>query len=85
MKTYQVTVYDDGRVEWRFEGLLHRENGPAIEWADGTKSWLLNGVQLTEQEHAQKTRAKKTCLVIDGKEIEVSSETIENLKKALGV
>ena len=22
---------------------LHREDGPAIEWADGSKSWWLNG------------------------------------------
>ncbi len=24
-------------------GELHRVNGPAVEWADGTKSWWLNG------------------------------------------
>jgi len=23
--------------------ILHREDGPAIEWADGGKEWLLNG------------------------------------------
>lgn len=23
--------------------ILHREDGPAIEWADGSKAWYLNG------------------------------------------
>jgi hypothetical protein len=26
-------------------GQLHRVDGPAIEWTDGTKSWWLNGKQ----------------------------------------
>jgi hypothetical protein len=24
-------------------GELHREDGPAVEWADGTRKWYLNG------------------------------------------
>jgi len=28
---------------WRLNGELHREDGPAIEYADGTKGWWLNG------------------------------------------
>jgi len=32
------------RKEYRnLKGELHRENGPAIEWASGTKEWWLNG------------------------------------------
>jgi hypothetical protein len=30
-------------VEYRLNGLLHREDGPAIEWKSGSKEWLLNG------------------------------------------
>jgi hypothetical protein len=30
-------------LEWYKYGLLHREDGPAIEKADGTKEWYLNG------------------------------------------
>ncbi len=41
-KEYTVKVYDD-RTEWYLNGELHRENGPAIEYADGTKVWHLNG------------------------------------------
>ena len=42
MKEYTVKVFDN-RVEWYFEGKLHREGGPACEYADGTKSWYKNG------------------------------------------
>jgi len=42
-KVYTVRVYEY-KTEWRNEaGQLHREDGPAIEWADGTKSWWVNG------------------------------------------
>lgn len=43
MKKYIVEVHDN-RTEWRNEnGDFHREDGPAIERASGTKEWLLNG------------------------------------------
>ena len=29
---------------------LHREDGPAIECANGDKEWYLNGVKLSEEE-----------------------------------
>ena len=44
MKTYKVTVDEDGIICWYNEdGQLHREDGPAIEWADGDKFWHING------------------------------------------
>ena len=44
MKTYRVTVDNNGTKRWYNEqGQLHRENGPAIEWAEGIKSWYING------------------------------------------
>ena len=33
----------NGAKEWRIDGLLHREDGPAIEYGNGTKAWFLNG------------------------------------------
>ena len=36
-------TYTSGTKHWNKDGLLHREDGPAIEFADGTKSWLVNG------------------------------------------
>ena len=42
---------EDGTIEYRnSKGELHREDGPAIELADGTKSWYINGKSLTEEE-----------------------------------
>ena len=34
----------EDRVEWHDDqGQLHRDDGPAIERADGTRSWFVNG------------------------------------------
>jgi hypothetical protein len=45
MKTYKVTVDNDGTTRWYNEqGQLHREGDlPAVEWANGGKSWYING------------------------------------------
>ena len=43
MKTYTVKVDDGGTKHWYRNGKLHREDGPAIEMADGYKAWYLNG------------------------------------------
>jgi len=42
MIEYTVRVYDK-RTEWYLNGVPHREDGPAVEYANGTKSWWLNG------------------------------------------
>jgi hypothetical protein len=40
----KVRTENDEVIEWKNkDGLLHREDGPAIEYADGTKVWYLNG------------------------------------------
>jgi hypothetical protein len=31
------------RQRWFLNGKLHREDGPAVEWTNGSKSWYLNG------------------------------------------
>lgn len=40
--TYQVTV-SPVCTEWRLNGKLHREDGPAIEYANGDRFWFQNG------------------------------------------
>ena len=42
MIEYTVKVYDD-RTEWRLNGKLHREDGPAIDSANGDEGWYLSG------------------------------------------
>ena len=36
-------INSNGTKEWYLEGNLHREDGPAVEYADGTKEWCLEG------------------------------------------
>ena len=33
----------DGDTYYFMNGMIHRDGGPAIEWADGGKSWYKNG------------------------------------------
>ena len=42
MKEYTVRVLEDGAKYWYLNDELHREDGPAVEWANGTKAWYLN-------------------------------------------
>lgn len=41
--TYEVKVYDYKTI-WYKDGLIHREEGPAIEWSNGDKEWYQHGV-----------------------------------------
>jgi len=43
MIKYEVKVYNNGDKYWYLNDKLHREDGPAIEWANGTKFWCLKG------------------------------------------
>ena len=43
MIEYTVKVYADGEKGWYLNGILHREDGPAVEYPKGGKSWYLNG------------------------------------------
>ena len=43
MIEYKVKVYSDRTVWYNSKDLLHREDGPAIEYQVGTKKWYLNG------------------------------------------
>jgi len=43
MIEYTVKVYPNGYKKWYLNGKLHREDGPAVEWANGNKKWFLNG------------------------------------------
>lgn len=43
-KVYKVRVWEDGKKFWFNENdRLHNEHGPAVEYADGSKYYLLNG------------------------------------------
>ena len=41
MKSYKE-IFEDQTI-WRTkDGKFHREDGPAVEWANGDKSWYIN-------------------------------------------
>ena len=47
IKKYYVTVDEESTTRWYKDAkckVLHRENGPAVEWASGVKSWYQNGL-----------------------------------------
>jgi len=41
---YQYIAYSGGERNWLKNGLLHREDGPALEWYDGDQCWYKDGV-----------------------------------------
>ena len=46
IKKYYVTVDEEGTPRWYKDAkcnILHREKGPAVEYAGGTKEWCQNG------------------------------------------
>lgn len=38
----------DSHTVWFYKGLLHREDGPAIEWKNGRKEWYYLGMRFPE-------------------------------------
>ena len=57
MKIYTVNVDEFGNKRWYFNDKLHCEHGPAVESADGTKFWFLNGVEYTEANWRKQLKA----------------------------
>jgi hypothetical protein len=39
----KVEVSDAGVTTWWLDDCLHREDGPAVEWPDGTRQWWREG------------------------------------------
>ena len=37
-----MTTDNHGNIQYKLNGKLHREDGPAVIFADGTQSWCLN-------------------------------------------
>jgi len=42
-EAYEVSVDSDGATFWYQKGKLHRLDGPAVEYASGTKCWYQKG------------------------------------------
>jgi hypothetical protein len=96
MIEYTVTVKDD-RIEWRLNGKLHREDGPAIEWKskrDLKYVWYLNGKIHREDGPACEFHSDKKEWWLDSVELTeeefikktqpVKEMTFEEIQKELG-
>jgi phage terminase Nu1 subunit (DNA packaging protein) len=68
MKTYTVKVDENGDKFWYFEDKLHREDGPAAEYADGDKAWYINGEQHRENGPAFESVNGYKAWYINGKQ-----------------
>jgi hypothetical protein len=89
---YEVGVNEYGTY-WRLNGELHRENGPAIEYAGGTKYWYLNGKYHREDGPAiERSDGSKRWYLNDeylteeefNKRTKVTEMTVEEVEKLLG-
>lgn len=40
-----------GTKLWYFNGVRHRENAPAVEYANGNKWWFMNGKYYSESDY----------------------------------
>jgi len=62
---YTVKVHDNGSRCWYLNGNLHREDGPACEFTNGTREWWLNDEEYTEEEFIKKTTKVKELTVAE--------------------
>ena len=60
--------------EWYIHGERHREDGPAVEYRDGTKLWYINGKRHREDGPAVELSNGSKAWLLNG--IEVTEETI---------
>ena len=65
MQEYTVRVYKD-RTVWYQNGKLHREGGPAIESANGSKHWYKNGQLHREDGPAVEWANGYKCWYLEG-------------------
>ena len=60
MKEYKVEVRENGTRYWFINDKLHREDGPAIEYANGGNYWYIEGEELTEEEFNNRNKVELT-------------------------
>ena len=65
----QYIKIDENGSKWYFKDKamtkLHREDGAAIEWANGDKAWYLEGKKYTQAEFKAKMHPTKELTVAD--------------------
>jgi hypothetical protein len=54
----ELYEWADGNKWWYLNGLLHREDGPAIEYTTGRNDWYLQGKKISKKKHSQLVKLK---------------------------
>ena len=73
-ETYEVRVYKNGNKSWWQDDKLHRTDGPAVEYASGTKAWYIDNFPYTEEEFNEKMNScEGKTVMIDGKEYRLTA------------
>ena len=99
MIEYTVKVRADGTKEWYLNDKLHREDGPAREYANGSKYWYLNDKLHREDGPAREWANGDKVWYLNGKKVTEKEHkrqtspvvemtfvemTMEEINKALG-
>ena len=63
-----------GDKYWYRNGKCHREDGPAVEYANGTKFWYLNDIEYTESEYKAEIAKRSTTPPCNGKIVEIDGK-----------
>ena len=66
----EMTEHVNGTKYWYLNDKLHREDGPAVEWADGSMSWWLNGKLHREDGPAIEHANGDKFWYLNGKEVD---------------
>ena len=69
MIEYTVKVFPNGEKQWYLNGKLHREDGPAIEFANGCKHWYSKGKLHREDGHAVESARGGKYWYLNGKPV----------------
>ena len=66
MSQPKMYIGPNGTKHWYLNDQYHREDGPAIEWFDGSKSWFLNGEEVTWKEVFRQAKGdlEKECRIL---------------------
>ncbi len=40
----EIKISEFGTIRYYWNGKLHREDGPAVEWDDGSKEWWIQDI-----------------------------------------
>ena len=85
MQQPTMTVNEFGTKTWRLNDKLHREDGPAAEYANGTKAWWLSGVRHREDGPAFEGGDGAKAWYLNDKEYDDAFEWAEALLKLKGI